>query len=226
MHADHNIALGFRSAPGDYSIAREAMVLISGSSLFACSRQPPHPNVAQVQAGVLELARMFQLPVINSRMLMPQRPSASGVAAASKGASIECIDRTTTNLFHCTPLRQRVESSGRRILLLCGAVLEVDVHLSAITALKRGFEVHVLIDACSARSCLTESAMLQSLAVAGVNLTTLATLAGQLLADVTDASALPVLELLENLEASRPVDAPATAPVGASERKPMMHERH
>ncbi len=95
-----------------------------------------------------------------------------------------------------------------------------------MTALKRGFEVHVLIDACSARSGLTESAMLQTLAVAGVNLTTLATLAGQLLADVTDASALPVLELLENLEASRPVDAPATRPVGASERKPMMHERH
>jgi hypothetical protein len=211
MHADQNIALGFRSAPGDCSIAGSATLLVSGSSLFAAAGQHAAPQLAKVQRGVLELAQMFSVPIINSRMLIPQQGARMFDPATRGFAGIEVIDRTTINLLHCTPLRQRVESLNRRILLLCGAFLEVELQLSALTALKRGFEVHLLMDACAARSSLNQWSVLHALAVAGVHLSTLATLAGQLLVDVTDASALPVLDVLARSEASESLEGASAA---------------
>jgi hypothetical protein len=216
MHSDNNIALGFRSAPRDCSIAGAAVLLISGSSLFGSPLRPSDPRIARIQIGLLELAQMFQLPVINSRMVMPQGSPEMVFPSTGKASAIEMLDRTSINLFHCTRVRQRVESLGRRILLLCGAMLEVDVQLTAMTALKRGFVVHVLVDACAARSPSTESATLLSLAGAGVYLSTLHTLAGQLLADVTDPSALPVISLLKRLELPEATDTQLLPAVSGS----------
>jgi hypothetical protein len=136
------------------------------------------------QRATLALATALGLPVIVS-------PVSGGLeridAALLNGAALQqrLRPRACPDAFQCGSLFSDIDTRPHKSLVLTGVATEVEILLTAMTALRRGFEVYVLVDACAGCNARTESAALQTMAAQGVRLFNTAALLGQLLRDVT-----------------------------------------
>jgi nicotinamidase-related amidase len=144
---------------------------------------------AQLKRGVSALARLaeiFDIPTLITVVPGPDgRPSElmAEVKAASARASM--FVRTTPNSFNDREIREAIETSGRKTLLVSGVATEVAVQLPVLTAAAEGYDVHVLIDACGGVSPRTEDAALRRMSQAGAHISSLPTLIGELAGDFT-----------------------------------------
>jgi nicotinamidase-related amidase len=68
---------------------------------------------------------------------------------------------------------------------VAGVATEVIVQHSALSGTARGYQVQVIVDACGGLTQRTEDAALRRLTQAGVVITSVASLAGQLAGDFT-----------------------------------------
>lgn len=143
---------------------------------------------AQVRRGVsalAKLARLFEIPAIVTTA--PGREGAPQVTpeiAAALG-ELPLHTRTTTDSFLHVPTRDAITGTGRKTLLIAGVATEIIVQHSALSGLAEGYHVQVVIDACGGLSPRTEDAALRRLVQAGVVITSVASVAGQLAGDFT-----------------------------------------
>jgi hypothetical protein len=168
------------------SIADNAIVLIADLQAGIADLKLTVPQ-AQLKRGVgalMKLAAIFELPKIITVV-----PGAYGQASAlmeeveaSRGAA-PLLVRTTPNSFNDAEIRAAIEASGRKLLLVSGVATEVAVQLPSLTAAAEGYEVHVIIDACGGISARTEDAALRRMAAAGVRISSLPMLVGELAGD-------------------------------------------
>ena len=146
--------------------------------------------------ALAKLARLFAIPAIVTTA--PSEAAAPRVVpeiAAALG-ELPLHTRTTTDAFTHAPTREAIAQTGRKSLLIAGVATEIIVQHSALSAAALGYEVQVVIDACGGLSPRTEDAALRRLAQAGVAITSIASVAGQLAGDFSEpkgAAALGVL---------------------------------
>lgn len=146
-------------------------------------------------SALAKLARLFAMPAI-----VTTAPSENGVHVTPEIASalgeLPQYQRTTTDAFTHSGTREAIAKTNRRVLLIAGVATEIIVQHSALSASAHGYEVQVVVDACGGISTRTEGAALSRLSQAGVALTSIASIAGQLAGDFTKpigAQALGVL---------------------------------
>ena len=106
------------------------------------------------------------------------------------------MQRTTTDSFDNAAIRAAIEATGRKTILIAGVATEVAVQRPSLTAVRHGFTVHVVLDACGGVSERSERASLERLVQAGVVLTSVPSLAGELAADFTQPRAQEALSVL------------------------------
>jgi isochorismate hydrolase len=168
------------------SIAPDALVLVADLQAGIADLKLTVPN-AQLRRGVgalMKLVTIFDLP-----LLVTAVPGGDGtvpklmdeVEAGRRDAPV--MARTTPNSFNDKEIRQAIEISGRKTLIISGVATEVAVQLPALTAASEGYDVHVLIDACAGISLRTEDAALRRLSMAGVHISSLPALIGELAGD-------------------------------------------
>jgi hypothetical protein len=168
------------------SIAGNAIVLIADLQAGIADLPLTVPQ-AQLKRGVgalMKLAGIFELPKIIT--VVPGadgQPSAlmEEVEAGRGGAAV--LVRTTPNSFNDREIRTAIETSDRKLLLVSGVATEVAVQLPSLTAAAEGYDVHVIIDACAGISARTEDAALRRMAAAGVRISSLPMLVGELAGD-------------------------------------------
>jgi nicotinamidase-related amidase len=161
---------------------------------------------ADLQAGILELgatqevarlrravsalaklARLFDMPaVVTTAPGADGDPHVTPEIAAALG-DLPLHTRTTTDAFLHAPTRDAIVQTGRKTLLIAGVATEIIVQHSALSAVAHGMDVQVVVDACGGLSARTEDAALRRLVQAGVVTTSIASLAGQLAGDFTQA---------------------------------------
>jgi nicotinamidase-related amidase len=146
-------------------------------------------------AAVAKLAALFDLPVI-----VTTGPAEGGAHVTPEiGAALGELPqhvRTTTDAFTHAPTRAAIEATGRKTLLISGVATEIIVQHSALSAAASGFDVQVVIDACGGISARTEDAALRRLTQAGVVITSVPSVAGQLAANFTEARGGQAMGLL------------------------------
>ncbi|GAB5467511.1 MAG: isochorismate family cysteine hydrolase YcaC [Rhodospirillales bacterium] len=132
--------------------------------------------------GHARTAKAFEIPVVmgTSWPEGPNGPTLPELLALFPEVAV--IDRPFVNFWRDAASKAAVEASGRRKLVISGLATEVCAAFPAISALREGYEVYVVIDACADFNPLITQVTQQRLAAAGAIVTTwvavLAELAG------------------------------------------------
>lgn len=189
-------------AKSKLSIASDAILLIA--DLQAGIADLPL-TVAEEQlkrnvGALMKLATIFDIPLIITAVPGGDgRVSALMVEVEDGRCGAPVMVRTTPNSFNDAEIRAAIENSGRKTLLVSGVATEVAVQLPSLTAAAEGFEVHVLVDACGGISPRTEAASHARLSQAGVKLSSLPTLVGELAGDFSQPKGQQAIGVLFEL---------------------------
>jgi nicotinamidase-related amidase len=108
-------------------------------------------------------------------------PTFPELAEALPGVQI--IDRSSVNAFDDSRVAGAIEGTGRRKLIFAGLSLEVCAAFPAMTAVARGLDAYVAVDACGTFSETKRQVGLLRMMQAGVILSDYATLMIEILKD-------------------------------------------
>jgi len=132
--------------------------------------------------GLAKAAKVLNIPIIvtatSPEMWGPVIPE---LTEALPGISI--INRTTVNAFDEPRFAKAVEATGRKKLIVAGVSLEVCAAFPAITAIGKGLDAYVAVDASGTFSETKRQAGLLRMLQAGVIVSDYATLMVEILKD-------------------------------------------
>ena len=150
-------------------------------------------HLRRAVSALAKLARLFDMPAI-----VTTAPSSEGVARvtpeiAAVLGELPQHTRTTTDAFLHAATREAIMTTARKTLLIAGVATEIIVQHSALSAAAQGFQVQVVVDACGGLSPRTEDAALRRLVHAGVVITSIPSIAGQLAGDLSQPRGMQAL---------------------------------
>ncbi len=96
---------------------------------------------------------------------------------------MQIVDRSSVNAFDDPRVARAIDATGRRKLIFAGLSLEVCAAFPAITAVGKGLDAYVAVDACGTFSETKRQAGLLRMMQAGVILSDYATLMIEVLKD-------------------------------------------
>ena len=155
--------------------------------------------VAELKSNVVSLARAMRIlnvPIIvtttgRDGMWGPTFPE-----LVQALPDIDIIDRSSVNAWDNPKVAAAIEATGRRKLIFAGVSLEVCAAFPAITAVGRGYDAYVPVDACGTFSRTKREAGLMRMDQAGVVVSDYATLVVEVLKDNGRPEAHAVYEAL------------------------------
>jgi len=147
--------------------------------------------------ALAKAARALKLPIVavttaRDSMWGPTFPE---LVEALDG--IEIIDRSSVNAYDDERVAKAIEATGRKKLIFAGISLEVCAAFPAMTAVARGLDAYVAVDASGTFSETKRQAGLLRMQQAGVILSDYATLMVEILKDNGRPEAGPVYAALD-----------------------------
>ena len=147
--------------------------------------------------ALAQLAMIFELPVIVTTVPGPDNGPATLIPEIEAALGrVSPLQRSTTDLFDNDTIRRNIEATGRKTVIIAGVATEVAVQRPCLSGVARGYAMQVVVDACGGVSARSEQASLDRLLQAGVVLTSIPSLAGELAADFTQPRAQRALGIL------------------------------
>jgi len=133
--------------------------------------------------GLAKAAKALKLPIVVTTTARDSMwgPTIPELVEALPEAKI--IDRSSVNAFDDPRVAHAIETTGRRKLVFAGLSLEVCAAFPAITAVSRGLDAYVAVDACGTFSETKHQVGLLRMMQAGVILSDYATLMIEVLGD-------------------------------------------
>ena len=150
-------------------------------------------------AGYLaELCALLDLPVLIARAPLPGTASNLLPEVERRLPHAMHVHHTSNDSWEEPSFIDAVRTSGRRQLVLSGIATDVGVALTALSALRDGFQVAILTDVCGTISERVEQTALMRLSQAGVVLTTWSSFAGEIQRDYTKGVGPQVLQIVRS----------------------------
>jgi nicotinamidase-related amidase len=133
--------------------------------------------------GLAKAAKALKLPIVVTTTARDSMwgPTIPELVEALPGVPI--TDRSTVNAFDDPPVARAIEATGRKKLIFAGLSLEVCAAFPAITAVGRGLDAYVAVDACGTFSETKRQTGLLRMMQAGVIVSDYATLMIEVLKD-------------------------------------------
>jgi nicotinamidase-related amidase len=133
--------------------------------------------------GLAKAAKALKLPIVVTTTARDSMwgPTIPELVDALPGVKI--IDRSSVNAFDDARVAREIEATGRRKLIFAGLSLEVCAAFPAMTAVGRGLDAYVAVDACGTFSETKRQVGLLRMMQAGVILSDFATLMVEILKD-------------------------------------------
>jgi nicotinamidase-related amidase len=157
-------------------------------------------SIAQLKHNVVGLAKsakVLKLPIIVTTTARDSMwgPTIPELVEALPGVQI--IDRSSVNAFDDARVAHAIETTGRKKLIFAGLSLEVCAAFPAITAVGKGLDAFVAVDACGTFNETKHQVGLLRMLQAGVILSDYATLMIEILKDNTRPEAGKVYGAIE-----------------------------
>jgi nicotinamidase-related amidase len=155
--------------------------------------------LAELKSNVVSLAKAMRILKVPTVVVTTARDSMWGPTFPELVSALpdtKIIDRSSVNAWDDAKVAQAIEATGRKKLIFAGVSLEVCAAFPAITAISKGYEAYVPIDACGTFSQAKHEAGLLRMQQAGVILSDYATLAIEILKDNGRPDAGAVYEAL------------------------------
>ena len=137
-----------------------------------------HNVVALAQA-----AKWLKLPIVVTTTASDSMWGPAFPELVEALAGVEIIDRPWVNAYDCPLVVKAIEATGRNKLIFAGISLEVCAAFAAMTAVARGLDAYVAVDACGTFSETKRQAGLLRMMQAGVIVSDYATLMVEILKD-------------------------------------------
>jgi nicotinamidase-related amidase len=133
--------------------------------------------------GLAKAAKVLKLPIVVTTTARDSMwgPTIAELVEALPGADI--LDRSSVNVFDDPRVARTIEATGRRKVIFAGLSLEVCAAFPAMTALSKGLDAYVAVDACGTFSETKRQAGLLRMMQAGVILSDYGTLMIEILKD-------------------------------------------
>jgi nicotinamidase-related amidase len=143
-------------------------------------------SIAELKHNVVGLAKAahaLKLPIVVTTTARDSMwgPTFPELVEALPGSPI--IDRSTVNAFDDPQVARAIEGTGRKKLIFAGLSLEVCAAFPAITAVSKGLDAYVAVDACGTFTETKRQVGLLRMMQAGVILSDYATLMIEILKD-------------------------------------------
>jgi nicotinamidase-related amidase len=147
--------------------------------------------------GLAKAAKALKLPIVVTTTARDSMwgPTIPELVEALPEAQI--IDRSSVNAFDDPRVAHAIETTGRRKLVFAGLSLEVCAAFPAITAVGRGLDAYVAVDACGTFSETKHQVSLLRMMQAGVILSDYATLMIEVLGDNARPEAAAVYSAID-----------------------------
>src|ERR1700761_1122583 len=147
--------------------------------------------------ALAKAARALNLPIVVTTTARDSMwgPTFPELVEALPGAEI--IDRSTVNAYDDPRVARAIEATGRKKLIFAGISLEVCAAFPAMTAVARGLDAYVAVDASGTFSETKRQAGLLRMQQAGVILSDYATLMVEILKDNASPEATAVYAALD-----------------------------
>lgn len=147
---------------------------------------PSREQVLSRAGLVVRAAGIVGAPVLVTRQypkgLGDTEPVLAAVIGEQQGSdpTAWAVDKVTFDCFEEPAFVDALCATSRRQLVLAGMETHICVTQTALSALREGFDVHVVADACCSRDSLCHEYALRRLVAAGVVLTTAESVAYEL----------------------------------------------
>ena len=134
--------------------------------------------VVSASVRLVRTAALLRVPIVVTRQyprgLGEMDPALSEAleAARAGGASVASIDKVAFDCFGEPAFSETLSRSSRRQMLLAGMETHICVTQTALSALRLGFDAHVVGDACCSRSLASHESALERMRAAGAVITT------------------------------------------------------
>ncbi len=140
-------------------------------------------STGELKHNVVALAKALKLPIVVTTTARDSMwgPTFPELVEALPGITI--IDRSSVNAFDDERVARAIEATGRKKLIFAGISLEVCAAFPAITAVGKGLDAYVAVDASGTFSETKRQAGLLRMLQAGVILSDYATLIVEILKD-------------------------------------------
>jgi nicotinamidase-related amidase len=152
------------------------LVIIDEQERLTVAMEHLEPVLASA-VRLIRTAALVGLPIVVTRQypkglgdVDPTLAQHVGVAQAA-GAKVTLVDKVTFDCFGEPAFAETVGRSGRRQLILAGMETHICVAQTALSALREGFDVHVVGDACCSRDGASHGLALSRLRAAGAVVT-------------------------------------------------------
>src|SRR6202158_1354597 len=147
--------------------------------------------------ALAKAAKALTLPIVVTTTARDSMwgPTFPELVEALPGVSI--IDRSSVNAFDDPKVAQAITATGRKKLIFAGISLEVCAAFPAITAIGKGLDAYVAVDASGTFSETKRQVGLLRMLQAGVILSDYATLMGEILKDNGRAAAAGVFRAMD-----------------------------
>jgi len=143
-------------------------------------------STGELKHNVVALARAAQalkLPIVVTTTARDSMWGPTFPELVEALAGIEIIDRSSVNAFDDPRVTRAIEATGRKKLIFAGISLEVCAAFPAITAIGKGFDAYVAVDASGTFSETKRQVGLLRMLQAGVIVSDYATLMVEILKD-------------------------------------------
>jgi nicotinamidase-related amidase len=133
--------------------------------------------------ALAKAARALKLPIVATTTARDSMWGPTFPELVEALAGVPIIDRSSVNAFDDARVGQAIAATGRKKLIFAGISLEVCAAFPAITAIGKGFDAYVAVDASGTFSETKRQAGLFRMLQAGVILSDYATLMVEILGD-------------------------------------------
>ena len=157
-------------------------------------------SIGELKHNVVALARaarLLKLPIVVTTTASDSMWGPTFPELVEALAGVEIIDRPWVNAFDCHLVIKAIEATGRKKLIFAGVSLEVCAAFPAMTAVSRGMDAYVAVDASGTFSETKRQAGLLRMMQAGVVVSDYATLMVEILKDNRRPEAGAVYEALD-----------------------------
>jgi nicotinamidase-related amidase len=143
-------------------------------------------SIAELKQNVVGLAKAgkaLKLPIVVTTTARDSMWGPTFPELVEALPEVQIIDRSSVNAFDDPRVARAIEAIGRRKLIFAGLSLEVCAAFPAITAVSKGLDAYVAVDACGTFSKTKREVGLLRMMQAGVILSDYATLMIEVLKD-------------------------------------------
>jgi hypothetical protein len=184
----------------DHKLSPDDVVVIFGDLQYGIADlrlTVPTSELLRSAQALARLAEVFDMPTL--MLTIPKRGGGSAVVLPDiTGARTQYkqIQRSTCDSFLNAEIREAIEATGRKTLVVCGVLTEIVVQWLVLSGIANGYKVHVVIVACGGLAERSEQAALRRFEAAGAVLTSFVSLAGEVAGDFRQSPGSDVVEII------------------------------